>query len=104
MESIFLSTERLILRPTSYQDSDFLYTLMNSPKYLEFIGDRNINSPEDAGMYVNIRIEAMYKEHGYSSFTVIRKTDKKKVGTVGDYAHFASLQLLLQSVLRVVTL
>lgn len=32
-------------------DSDFIFKLVNTPKWIKFIGDRNVRSPEDASAY-----------------------------------------------------
>lgn len=45
-------TERLILKPTDLEDVDLIFELMNSPKWLEYIGDRNIKTKEDARQYI----------------------------------------------------
>jgi RimJ/RimL family protein N-acetyltransferase len=41
-------TERLLLRPFNTDDAPFILELVNSPGWLQFIGDRNIHSIEDA--------------------------------------------------------
>jgi len=37
-----IETERLILKPTDVEDAAFVLALLNSPKWKEYIGDRNI--------------------------------------------------------------
>ena len=51
-----IETERLILKPTSSDDAEFIYELLNSPKWLKFIGDRNIKTIEDAASTVVDRV------------------------------------------------
>jgi [ribosomal protein S5]-alanine N-acetyltransferase len=80
-----LETERLILRPTNEDDAAFLLELLNSPKWLQNIGDRNIRSIEDAKAYVRNRMYPQFNEKGYSSNTVILKSDGSKIGTCGLY-------------------
>lgn len=41
-----LETERLTMRPISSDDAEFILELYNSPKFIEFIGDRNIKNTE----------------------------------------------------------
>lgn len=81
---ISLETERLLLRPTSEEDAAFLFYLMNSPKWLKYIGNREITSFEKARNYILQRIRPQ-QQPGFGSFTVIRKTDHKKMGTCGLY-------------------
>ena len=37
-------TDRLILKPTSEEDAEFIFELLNTPKWLKYIGDRNVKS------------------------------------------------------------
>ena len=37
-------TERLIIKPTNTEDTEFIFEIMNTPKYHKYIGDRNIKS------------------------------------------------------------
>ena len=78
-------TERLLLRPTSTEDASFILDLLNSPKWLRYIGDRNVKTPEQALEYIRVRFKMEYERLGFSSFTVIRKTDLAKIGTCGLY-------------------
>ncbi|MBZ4188334.1 GNAT family N-acetyltransferase [Niabella beijingensis] len=80
-----LETERLILRPTEEADATFLFYLMNSPKWLKYIGNREITSVEKARNYILQRIRPQQARAGFGSFTVIRKTDHKRMGTCGLY-------------------
>ncbi|SDD97149.1 GNAT family N-acetyltransferase [Niabella drilacis] len=82
---ISLETERLLLRPTSEEDAPFLFYLMNSPKWLKYIGNREITSFEKARNYILLRIRPQQQLPGFGSFTVIRKSDQKKMGTCGLY-------------------
>ena len=80
-----IETERLILRPTSAEDGAFIHQLVNTPKWLRFIGDRNIHSPAEAAKYIEEKMRPQLKTHGFSNNTVIRKSDDKKLGTCGLY-------------------
>lgn len=78
-------TERLILKPTSIEDAEFILELMNSPKWLKYIGDRNLHTVEDATTYIIKKKLPQLLRLGYGNYTVIRKTDNIKLGTVGLY-------------------
>ena len=78
-------TERLILRPTSKEDAAFIFELLNTPKWLQYIGDRNIRSVKDAEVYIENRMIPQLEKLGFSNYTVIRKSDQIKVGTCGLY-------------------
>ncbi|HKJ49022.1 MAG TPA: hypothetical protein VJ973_08030, partial [Christiangramia sp.] len=66
-------TQRLIIRPTSIEDKDFIFELLNSPKWLRFIGDRNIKSSTDAENYIVNRMLPQLEKLGFSNNTIIRK-------------------------------
>jgi len=46
-------SDRLIIRPTLEQDSDLIYQLMNFPKFIKYVGDRQLYSVEDAEKYID---------------------------------------------------
>lgn len=78
-------TERLIITPTTEQDAGFILKLFNTPKWLQYIGDRKVYTVEDAKDYILARMLSQLKRLGYSSYTLIRKEDKQKIGTCGLY-------------------
>jgi len=80
-----LETERLFLRPTSEEDAAFILELLNSPKWLKYIGDRKVRSVESAREYIRERMLPQLARLGYSNNTVIRKSDGVKMGTCGLY-------------------
>lgn len=50
-DSIIYKTERLLLVQTTSQDAHFILELLNTPKYLRFIGDRHVYSLSGAKAY-----------------------------------------------------
>lgn len=78
-------TNRLIIRPTDETDAPFLVTLMNSPGWLQYIGDRQVYSKEGAVEYIRNRITPQFERLSYGSYTVLRKSDETKIGTCGLY-------------------
>ena len=78
-------TERLMLIPTSEEDAEFIYKLFNTPKWIKYIGDRNIRTVEDARSYIRTKMLPQLIRLGYSSYTLIRKSGMVKVGTCGLY-------------------
>lgn len=78
-------TERLIIRPTFTSDAEFILELLTSPKYIQFVGDKNLKNIEDAEKYINDRMITQLERLGYSNYTVIRKSDTMKIGGVGLY-------------------
>lgn len=78
-------TQRLLLRPTGEGDAAFIKALVNTPKWLKYIGDRNIQTEEDAVAYIQARILPQLERLGFAHFTLIRKSDGKAVGACGLY-------------------
>jgi [ribosomal protein S5]-alanine N-acetyltransferase len=79
-----LETERLILREIdSAVDAEFIFELLNSPKFLKFIGDRGVRSVEDARSFIENRYRASYCEHGYGLYVVESKEGHFSIGMCG---------------------
>jgi ribosomal-protein-alanine N-acetyltransferase len=78
-------TDRLILKPTTLADAEFIRSLYNSPKWIEFIGDRQLNTVKDAENYIQTKLMPQMERLGYGTYTIIRKSDGEKVGSCGLY-------------------
>ena len=78
-------TQRLILKQTSIDDAGFILELLNTPKWLKYIGDRHVHSVKDAIEYIATKITPQFDRLGFGNFIVIRKNDNTKVGTCGLY-------------------
>ncbi len=78
-------TERLILRPTSEDDAEFILELLNTPKWMKYIGDRNVTSIESAREYIKSKMIPQLMRLGYSNYTLITKSDQQKIGSCGLY-------------------
>jgi [ribosomal protein S5]-alanine N-acetyltransferase len=78
-------TERLIIRPTSEEDAEFIFALLNTPKWHKFIGDRNVTTVEKAREYIENKMLPQLERLGYSSYTLVRKADNVKIGNCGLY-------------------
>lgn len=85
IEVNYLATERLILKPTSEDDASFIFELLNTPKWIKYIGNRNVHSIAEAKLYIQNRMRTQFERLGYSNYTIIRKSDFQKIGTCGLY-------------------
>lgn len=45
-------TQRLLLTELTLGDAEFILELVNTPEWIQYIGNRNINSQEDATAYI----------------------------------------------------
>jgi len=78
-----LETERLRLKEFTPIDSEFIVELLNSPGWLQFIGDRNIKTEEQAKHYLENGPIKSYKENGYGLWLVEKKADNTAIGMCG---------------------
>jgi len=78
-------TDRLILKPTTSTDAEFIFELVNTPKWIANIGDRNVKSVKAAKAYIKERMTPQLEKLGYGNYTLIRKVDNFKIGTCGLY-------------------
>jgi len=78
-------TERLILRPSAISDAPFVFKLLNTPKWLKYIGDRNVNSVADAEDYIREKMFPQVERLGFGNYTVVRKSDETIIGSCGLY-------------------
>ena len=78
-------SERLIIRPTLEEDADLIFQLMNSPKFIKYIGDRQLYSVEDAEKYIQDKMLPQLYSHGYSNYSLINKKNSAKIGICGLY-------------------
>ena len=68
---LITETTRLRIREMdSALDAEFVFALLNSPKFLKYIGDRNVRSVEQAADFIDTRYRQSYRDHGYGLFTV----------------------------------
>lgn len=78
-------TDRLTIRPTLLEDAEFIFELMNSKSWIEFIGDRNIKTIAQAEEYIKSSVFPQFEKYGYSNYTIIKKGCMQKIGTCGLY-------------------
>lgn len=78
-----LETQRLIIRDITLDDDLFILSLLNTPSWLKFIGDRNIKTVPDARHYIRTGPLRNYEQSGYGAWIVALKTTKEPVGMCG---------------------
>lgn len=81
--NINIETDRLLLNPVSVLDADFVRELYNSENFIEFIGDKNIRSVDDARDYIEKRFLPQIEKLGFGNYIIIRKDSNEKIGSVG---------------------
>ncbi len=80
---IILKTKRLILREAEPSDSQFFFDLLNSPKWIKYIGDRGIKTLKNAEDYIINKLINSYKTNGYGLYVYELKKSHIPVGICG---------------------
>ena len=80
---IVAETPRLFISEFQIQDAPFYLELLNTPKWIQFIGDRNLKTVEDAEKYLLERTIPLYKKQGYGFYKLTWKDNNKPIGTAG---------------------
>ncbi len=78
-----LETERLVLREGEAADAPFMLELLNSPGFLENIGDRGVRDEAGALDFIAGRLHGSYREHGFGMWVTVQKSDHRPVGLAG---------------------
>ncbi|MGH1384110.1 GNAT family N-acetyltransferase [Kordia sp.] len=80
---IILETDRVRLREFSLKDADFVLQLVNTPSWIQFIGDRNIHTLEAAQEYIEISLQKSYAENGFGLWLMELKESSTSIGMCG---------------------
>ncbi len=82
---MFLQTDRLCITQFSPFDAAFLHELMNSPLWLQHIGDRKIHTPADALRHLEKNILPAYASNGLGAWRVALLSSNLPIGSCGFY-------------------
>ncbi len=79
------TTPRLALRhfEATNTDRDFIFELLNSPSWLQFIGNRAVETPAKAGIYLQTNLIDSYTTKGFGLYAVVHQSEKKLIGMAG---------------------
>lgn len=81
--TMILETDRLIIQKLTKEDAPFFYDLVNDESWKRFIGDRNVNTIQDAEDYLTNKIMASYQKFGFGFYLVIEKETNNSIGISG---------------------
>jgi RimJ/RimL family protein N-acetyltransferase len=79
----FPAGDRLVLRPLTLDDAAFIVELVNEPGWLQYIGDRDIHSEEEARRYLRSGPMAMVERLGFGLLAVERTGEGIPIGICG---------------------
>ncbi len=80
---IILQTKRLLLRRMTLNDDDFVLELLNSPKWIKYIGSRDVDTLEQARDYLETRVIPNYEALGFGFYVIERLSDQARIGNCG---------------------
>ena len=80
---MILTTNRLIGRKLTLDDSPFFYELVNDTAWIKNIGDRNVQTLDDAEDYLKDRIIPSYANLGFGFYAVVEKQTNAITGISG---------------------
>lgn len=84
MPKQILETERLSIRELESElDAEFIHKLLNTPKFLRYIGDRGVRSIDEAANFIEDRYRQSYRDNGFGLYTVELKSDGTQIGMCG---------------------
>lgn len=78
-----VQTERLFTRKILVKDASFILALLNSPGWLEFIGERNIKTSKQAKAYIKSHLQQAYQDFDFGFYTILEKDSQLAVGIAG---------------------
>jgi RimJ/RimL family protein N-acetyltransferase len=78
-----LVTERLRLREFTLDDSSFILELVNTPSWIQYIGDRKIRTPGLAEEYIEENLQKSYSKNGFGLWLMELKETKTPIGMCG---------------------
>ncbi|OUR93963.1 GNAT family N-acetyltransferase [Flavobacteriales bacterium 34_180_T64] len=77
-------TERLLISKFTLADAPFFLELVNTPNWIKYIGERNINTIAQAEDAIKKGHLKSYKTHGFGFYTLQLKSENNKtIGTCG---------------------
>ncbi len=76
-------TERLYLKLFDESDADFLIELYNTPKFIQYVGDRNLKTIEQGRQYIIERFYPQIEKLAFGNYVIILKESGHKIGGVG---------------------
>lgn len=80
---VHIETENLILEEIKVKDASFIYELLNSPFWIQFIGDKNVQSEEEAKLYIKKNYLPQKDKSGIGNLVVRLKETGTPIGTCG---------------------
>ena len=78
-----IETKRLKLYQVTLNDAPFILSLLNTPLWIKFIGDRGVRTLEEAQNYIQERIIKSYGNNGFGMYLIKLKRKNIPIGLSG---------------------
>ncbi len=78
-----VTTERLIIRPFTLDDTPFILRLLNEPSFIEHIADKGVRTLGQAAEYLTRGPLASYATHGHGLWLVQHRDTGNPMGMCG---------------------
>lgn len=78
-----VETERLLLCTITPEHAEFILELVNTPSWLQYIGDNNIRTQHDARAYITNKLMKSYEDFGFGLWLVVEKESNTPIGICG---------------------
>lgn len=78
-----LKTGRLLLRELESNDHPFILELLNSPGWLQYIGDKHVHTEQQAKQYIENGPQTSYRENGFGLWLAEAQPGGEAVGLCG---------------------
>ncbi len=79
----FIETDRLLLSKLTLEDAPFIIELLNTPGWLQYIGDKGVKTTEEAEFYIQNGPMKNYEEYGFGLLKTTIKTTEEIIGLCG---------------------
>ena len=78
-----IETERLTIVEVDHTDAEFIIQLLNSPTWLQFIGDKGVRDQKQAISYIEENLIASYQKNGFGLYKLCLKASLVPIGLCG---------------------
>jgi [ribosomal protein S5]-alanine N-acetyltransferase len=81
--SVIAETDNLVIRKLHAEDDMFILKLLNTPQWLQYIGDRGVRNADDARKYILNGPVTSYTRFGFGLYLVVLKNENAPIGICG---------------------
>lgn len=82
-EVTIIETQRLQIQEVNKNDTQFIFDLLNSPGWIQHIGNRGIRTLTDAEAYIQSPLAQSYEKDGFGLYKMVLKEEQKPIGLCG---------------------